>query len=51
MIEADSSKDEDYTPPIYNFVSSSTNPITWGQYSKLNKKHGVNVPTVKAVRD
>lgn len=49
MIEADNLEDEDYTPPIYNFVSSSTNPLSWGQFSTLNKKYGQYVPTVKAV--
>ena len=36
-------------PPIYNFVSSSVNPLTWGEFSSLNKKYGCEVPSVKAV--
>jgi len=36
-------------PPIYNFVSSSANPLTWGEFSTLNKKYGCEVPSVKAV--
>lgn len=49
MVESDKS-DEEFLPPIYNFISSSTNPVTWGDYSYFNKKHGKNIPTVKAVR-
>jgi len=36
-------------PPIYNFVSSSSNPLTWGEFSELNKTYGYEVPSVKAV--
>lgn len=40
---------ETFSPPIYNFVSSSINPLTWGEFSIFNKKHGHSVPSTKAV--
>lgn len=49
VIKTDSLENETFTPPIYNFVSSSTNPLTWGEFSALNKKHGTSVPTTKAI--
>jgi len=49
VIKTDSLENETFIPPIYNFVSSSTNPLTWGEFSGLNKKHGDSVPTTKAV--
>lgn len=47
--EANSSVKETFVPPIYNFVSSNLNPITWGEFSVLNKKYGRQIPSVKAV--
>ncbi|XP_025203933.1 fatty acyl-CoA reductase wat-like [Melanaphis sacchari] len=48
-INADNLDQETFEPPIYNFVSSSVNPLTWGEFSMLNKKHGCKVPSVKAI--
>lgn len=45
----DNLENDSYVPPIYNFVSSSSNPLTWGEFMRFNKKHGYNVPTVKMV--
>jgi len=49
VVETDISDNRTYLPPIYNFVSSSVNPLSWGQFSSLNKKYGQEVPTVKAI--
>ncbi|XP_050358279.1 fatty acyl-CoA reductase wat-like [Nymphalis io] len=35
--------------PVYNFVSGSQNPITWGQFIEYNRKYGLQTPTMKAV--
>ncbi|KAJ8956296.1 hypothetical protein NQ318_015032 [Aromia moschata] len=35
--------------PIYNYVSSPENPITWNEYVDLNVIHGLNYPTVNSV--
>jgi alcohol-forming fatty acyl-CoA reductase len=34
-------------PPIYNYVASNKNPITWQQYTDLAKLHGEKVPLIK----
>ncbi|KAL5239952.1 hypothetical protein ACI65C_007362 [Semiaphis heraclei] len=48
-VEADGLNEEQYVPPIYNVVSSNSNPLTWGEFSVLNKKYGSQVPPVKAI--
>lgn len=50
-ILADKLEKEPFVPPIYNYVSSSVNPLTWGEFSSYNKKYGYEVPSVKAVGD
>ncbi|XP_048487844.1 fatty acyl-CoA reductase wat isoform X1 [Plutella xylostella] len=35
--------------PIYNFVSGAQNPVTWGEFIEVNRKHGIDKPTTKAV--
>ncbi|RZF48915.1 hypothetical protein LSTR_LSTR003295 [Laodelphax striatellus] len=35
--------------PIYNFVSSTQNPISWKDFIILNQKHGMHWPTIRAV--
>ncbi|CAI6352248.1 unnamed protein product [Macrosiphum euphorbiae] len=40
---------EQFVPPIYNVVSSSSNPLTWGEFSAFNKSHGSHAPSVKAI--
>ncbi|XP_052749017.1 fatty acyl-CoA reductase wat-like isoform X2 [Galleria mellonella] len=35
--------------PIYNFVSGAQNPCTWGTFVELNRKYGLDIPTIKAV--
>ncbi|CAK1592974.1 unnamed protein product [Parnassius mnemosyne] len=37
------------TIPIYNYVSGAQNPISWGDFIELNRKHGMDKPTTKAV--
>lgn len=34
-------------PPVYNYVTSPKNPITWTQYTDLGKMHGEQVPLIK----
>ncbi|KAJ8982244.1 hypothetical protein NQ317_013546 [Molorchus minor] len=34
--------------PIYNYISSTENPITWGEFHQLNLIHAANYPTMKA---
>ncbi|XP_011146929.1 fatty acyl-CoA reductase wat [Harpegnathos saltator] len=33
--------------PIYNYVSSVQNPITWKEFMRLNEEHGLCVPSMK----
>ncbi|XP_017783688.1 PREDICTED: putative fatty acyl-CoA reductase CG5065 [Nicrophorus vespilloides] len=35
--------------PIYNFVQSRDNPITWQDFCTMNKKYGLHVPVMQAV--
>jgi alcohol-forming fatty acyl-CoA reductase len=35
-------------PPIYNFVTSNKNPITWQQYTDYASVHGERVPLMKS---
>ncbi|KAF4530067.1 hypothetical protein B566_EDAN018300, partial [Ephemera danica] len=44
-----SRRDNDSEVPIYNYVSSPQRPITWGRFMELNYKHGVNIPSVRAI--
>ncbi|CAH1721740.1 fatty acyl-CoA reductase wat-like [Aphis gossypii] len=46
---ANGSNKENYEPKIYNIVSSSSNPLTWGEFSSYNKKFGQHVPSIKAI--
>lgn len=49
IIEADSVDDDSFSPPVYNFVSSHSNPMTWGEFSSINQKYGSKIPSVKSV--
>lgn len=35
--------------PIYNYVSSVQNPLTWGEFTELNIKHGFEFPFSNAI--
>ncbi|KAJ8916502.1 hypothetical protein NQ315_000144 [Exocentrus adspersus] len=35
--------------PIYNYVSSSENPITWNEFVHLNMTHGMNYPVLNSL--
>lgn len=35
--------------PIYNYVSSVENPLTWGRFTHLNKKYGFDFPFTSAI--
>ncbi|XP_003243174.1 fatty acyl-CoA reductase wat isoform X1 [Acyrthosiphon pisum] len=48
-VEADGLNKEQFVPPIYNVVSSRSNPLTWGEFSVFNKKYGCHIPSVKAI--
>ncbi|CAK1593023.1 unnamed protein product [Parnassius mnemosyne] len=39
----------DQPPPIYNFVSSEQQPLTWRNFMKYNEIYGLHVPTTQAV--
>lgn len=34
-------------PPVYNYVTSPKNPISWQNYTDLASKHGEKVPLMK----
>lgn len=36
-------------PPVYNYVTSVRNPITWRDYCKLSIKHGQKMPLTKSI--
>ncbi|CRL00357.1 CLUMA_CG013629, isoform A [Clunio marinus] len=38
-----------YEIPIYNYVSSVQNPLTWGKFTDLNVKHGFKYPFSSAI--
>jgi len=40
---------EKYEPKIYNIVSSSSNPLTWGEFLSYNMKFGIHAPSIKAI--
>lgn len=35
--------------PIYNYVSSVENPLTWGRFTHLNTKYGFDFPFTSAI--
>ncbi|EFN79578.1 Fatty acyl-CoA reductase 1 [Harpegnathos saltator] len=35
--------------PIYNYVSSTQNPVTWKTFMYLIEKHGLNIPPLNAI--
>ena len=35
--------------PIYNYVSSVQNPLTWGRFTDLNIAHGFDYPYSSAI--
>ncbi|XP_026740170.1 fatty acyl-CoA reductase wat-like, partial [Trichoplusia ni] len=39
----------DLPPPVYNYVSSEQNPLTWEKFMKYNEIYGFQVPTIQAV--
>lgn len=38
-----------YEIPIYNYVSSVENPLTWGQFTDLNIAYGFDYPFTSAI--
>lgn len=36
-------------PPIYNYVTSHKNPITWSEYTKLGIEYGQKIPLQKSI--
>lgn len=36
-------------PPVYNYVASPQNPITWNDYCKLGIEHGAKMPMMKSI--
>ena len=45
----DVSKTSYEEPPIYNYVTSAKNPITWERYTELGIKHGQKIPLQKSI--
>ncbi|XP_075988922.1 fatty acyl-CoA reductase wat-like [Anticarsia gemmatalis] len=39
----------DLPPPVYNYVSSEQNPLTWEKFMNYNEVYGFQVPTVQAI--
>ncbi|XP_025409428.1 fatty acyl-CoA reductase wat-like [Sipha flava] len=48
-VKDDGLENDSFVPPIYNYVSSSSNPLTWGEFMVYNKKYGYQKPSVKAI--
>lgn len=46
---ANGSNKENYSPKIYNIVSSSSNPLTWGEFSSYNMTFGRRTPSIKSI--
>lgn len=36
-------------PPVYNYVASPQNPITWNDYCKFGIEHGQKMPMMKSI--
>lgn len=36
-------------PPVYNYVASAQNPITWKRYCDLGIEHGKQMPMIKTL--
>lgn len=36
-------------PPVYNYVASPQNPITWSDYCKFGIEHGQKMPMMKSI--
>jgi len=49
VVKDDGLENDSFVPPIYNYVSSSSNPLTWGEFMVYNKKYGYQMPSVKAI--
>lgn len=45
----DKTPDQCFVPPIFNLVSSSSNSLTWGEFSYFNKKYGYQYPSTKLI--
>lgn len=41
--------DTPYEIPIYNYVSSVQNPLTWGTFTDLNIEYGFDYPFSSAI--
>ncbi|VVC29135.1 Hypothetical protein CINCED_3A018521 [Cinara cedri] len=42
------SEPKSFSPPIYNYVSSNTNRLTWREFSRYNQIHVQATPSVKS---
>lgn len=40
---------EPFEIPIYNYVSSVQNPLTWGRFTDLNIEYGFDYPFTSAI--
>lgn len=46
---ANNNEKEEEEIPIYNYISSVENPLTWGKFSEYNKKYGFEYPFSSAI--
>jgi len=44
-----SGSEQPYEIPVYNYVSSVQNPLTWGKFTELNIEHGFDYPFSSAI--
>ncbi|XP_050422291.1 fatty acyl-CoA reductase wat-like [Adelges cooleyi] len=47
--EVESAGDKTFSTPIYNCVSTTTNPFTWGEFATFNQRHGLEVPSTQII--
>jgi hypothetical protein len=41
--------EQPYEIPVYNYVSSVQNPLTWGKFTDLNIQYGFEYPYSSAI--
>jgi hypothetical protein len=47
--KAQTTIEKPYEIPIYNYVSSVQNPLTWGKFTDLNIAYGFDYPFSSAI--
>jgi len=49
IIQSNCLSDEAFLPPIFNSISSNTNPLTWGEFSAISRTVSRNNPSSKLI--